>query len=407
MRAICFLMTGCLALLAGMAQAADLGIVGVKIYPSPTAAPIADAVILIHDGLIVQIGRRGRTPIPAGYTVLDRTGDIVTAGFWNSHVHLIAPQLLDPNSSSAALSHVLQSMFTRWGFTTVFDLASTMETANAIRSQVDAGRVDGPHVLTVGAPFYPHSGTPVYAIDIYRKYHLPSAEIQSIPQAVARVDQQAQQGANGIKLFTGAIVNGDIGVLVMPADQVRAIADEAHRQGLPVFAHTSDKAGLDVAVDNGVDIIAHIAPLAGPWGPDFIARLKARHIALIPTLTLFVVEPDSSTSIDVGLQQVKAQAESGGDILFGTDAGFMEVYDTTQEYQLMGRVLDWRAILASLTTTPARRFGQAGQAGRVETGLRADLVVLDGDPAKDVANFAKVRDVIQSGRLIYDRVRPN
>jgi len=216
---------------------------------------------------------------------------------------------------------------------------------------------------------------------------------------VARVDRQVAQGVNGIKLFTGA-VEGASGVLPMPLDDARAISAEAHRLGRPVFAHPSNQAGLDVAVDGGVDILAHVAPLSGPWTPAFIDRLKARHMALIPTLMLFQVYPSSETPMEVALQQLKAQADSGGDILFGTDAGFMDVYDPTAEYSLMGRVLDWRAILASLTSTPARRFGQADRRGRLAPGMIADFVVLNGDPAEDVTNFAKVRAVFRGGKVI-------
>ena len=57
---------------------------------------------------------------------------------------------------------------------------------------------------------------------------------------------------------------------------------------------------------------------------------------------LFEVYPDPRTPIDTGLQQLKAQADWGGDVIFGTDPGFMEVYDPTQEYRLMARVLDWK-----------------------------------------------------------------
>jgi imidazolonepropionase-like amidohydrolase len=58
-------------------------------------------------------------------------------------------------------------------------------------------------------------------------------------------------------------------------------------------------------------------------------------------------------------------------------------------------------ILASLTTVPAARFGETGRRGTIARGMDADLVILDADPAEDVANFAKVRTTIRSGRIIY------
>ena len=66
----------------------------------------------------------------------------------------------------------------------------------------------------------------------------------------------------------------------------------------------------------------------------------------------------------------------------------------------MGRAMEWRDILASLTTSHSSFF-KAPNKGRVEKGMDADLVVLDGDPAVDVKNFAKVAYTIRRGKIIY------
>ena len=397
----------CLIFAPAVSRGADIAIVGAKVYPAPDAMAIPDAVVLVHGDRIVAVGPHADVKIPAGVTVIQAGGEVVTAGFWNCHVHLIPSGLLHPQSlPDAALESTLRTMFTQWGFTTVFDLASTMASATAIRARIQSGAVAGPAILTVGEPFYPPNGTPIYARPIYRDAHLPSAEITSDADAVRRVDNQADEGANGIKLFTGAIVGGKVGVLHMSAESIRAITSEAHRRGLPTFAHPTDAEGAERAIDNGVDILAHTKALAGPWPVEFVAKLRARNVGLIPTLMLFEVDPDPRTPIATSLQQLKVQAESGGDVIFGTDAGFMPVYDPTEEYRLMGRVLDWKSILASLTTTPARRFSRGERTGKVAPGSTADLVVLDADPARDIANFARVRHVIRNGKLIYSGTAP-
>ena len=99
---------------------------------------------------------------------------------------------------------------------------------------------------------------------------------------------------------------------------------------------------------------------------------------------------------------MKQYSSQGGTILFGTDVGFQTTYDTTQEFELMGGAMSWREILASLTTSPSEFF-KAAREGRVEKGMRADLVVLDADPAEDVRNFAKVADTIRDGKVIYSK----
>jgi adenine deaminase len=149
----------------------------------------------------------------------------------------------------------------------------------------------------------------------------------------------------------------------------------------------------------------------GPWNERLVRRLLARHMALIPTLTLFGVEAkkfgespaDTARDINIAIQQLSIFARDGGDILFGTDVGYTDAFDTTEEFRLMHRAgLDYRAILASLTTTPARRFGMAHRKGRLSSGMDADLVVLDADPARDVTAFARVACTIRAGRIIFD-----
>ena len=72
------------------------------------------------------------------------------------------------------------------------------------------------------------------------------------------------------------------------------------------------------------------------------------------------------------------------------------------ELELMARAgMDFQQILASLTTAPARRFGYADCSGRIASGMDANRVVLNADPAKDVTALSKVRYVVRKGRIVY------
>jgi len=104
----------------------------------------------------------------------------------------------------------------------------------------------------------------------------------------------------------------------------------------------------------------------------------------------------------VVLPQLRAFSAAGGQILFGTDVGYIEQFDTSEEFAWMSRAgLTFQQILASLTTNPAQRFGTAARRGRIAAGMDADLVVLSADPAQDAAAFSKVRYTIVSGKLVY------
>lgn len=390
----------CAAAIPQSAAAEDFALTGVRLYADPDAEAVEDGVVVIRNGRIAAAGRSSEVAVPPDLRVLPGKGRTLVAGFWNSHVHLLTHDMLHPEQAQPAqLESQLREMFTRWGFTSVFDLASSTASATALRGMIAQGKIAGPQILTVGDPFFPKDGTPVYAKPLYEAEHLAVPEIRSTSEAVARLARQAGEGVNGVKLFTGAILGAEE-VMVMPPEQIRALTAEAHRHHLPVFAHPTNREGMDVAVRNGVDILAHATPIGGPWSADQVRELVSRHVALIPTMMLFEVYPADSTPVATVVQQVHALHEGGGDVLFGTDAGFMDVFDPSAEYRLMAQAMDWRGILAALTTTPARRYGQSGERGRIAAGQAADLVLLDGDPARDPAAFARVVVTIRGGVVV-------
>lgn len=401
-----------LLFLTAPAAAQDLAVVGARVYPAPDAAPIEDATVWIRNGRIAAVGPRGSVTPSPGTRVIDGRGTSVTAGFWNSHVHLIKPPFHVPNEQTAeTLADALRERFTRWGFTTLFDIASLPGDVRALRGRIDRGEVVGPQLLTVDMPFFPENGTPIYVRELWEQTETPSAEVATAHQARRRAAAQIEAGADGVKLFTGAIVGGPQGVLPMSRAIAGAVVAEAHAHGKLAFAHPTDKAGLDVAVGSGVDVLAHAAPESGAWAPDFVSRLKADDVALVPTLTLFDSElrREGAPAIVVqrfvgnAQQQLKAMVDGGAQVLFGTDAGYIDVYDTRLEYQLMAAAgLDWRHILASLTTAPAQRFGQSELRGRLAEGYAGDLVVLGSDPQRSPTAYADVLMTVRDGRIIYE-----
>ena len=395
-------------LIATPATAGELAVVHARIYASPGARAIDDGSVIVRDGRIIAVGPTAKVRPDPGARVIDGRGLVVTAGFWNSHVHLMGPAFIAAKPSDAvAVSRQLETMLTRWGFTTVFDIASLPGDAIALRKRIAAGEVSGPNILTVDAPFYPNNGMPGYARALLSD--APSFETGTPEQAAARARRQLAAGADGVKIFAGSAVGGNVGVMPMPLDAAKAVVDQAHRLGKPAFAHPSNIAGLNVAIASGVDVLAHTTPDGGPWPADMVARLKAHHMALIPTLTLWGVElrknNASQAEIDrftrVAQTQLKTYADAGGQILFGTDVGYTDAVDTSPEYQLMaGAGLSWAQILASLTTSPAQRF-KSPRKGRIAAGMDGDLTVLSADPAGDVGAFAKVAYTIRAGQVIY------
>lgn len=391
--------------------AADLAIVGATVYPAPDAAPIPDATVVVHDGRIAAVGSSASTRVPRDATMIDGKGLHVVAGFWNSHVHLLGPEFMKvPERSSPALDNALIAMLTRWGFTAAFDIASVPGNTLALRQRIERGDVRGPLLLTVDAPFYPTNGTPIYVRKLYADNGWPSAEVATTAAARDRARRQLASGADGVKLFTGAIVGGKAEVMPLDAGIAKAVVDEAKAKRKVAFAHPTDIRGLTIAIDAGVTILAHPTPTDGPWTPEIVARVKANDVALTPTLALFAIElvklgvpePVRERLQRDAAQQVKALNDAGGTILFGTDVGYLPDPSTVHEFDLMADAgMSWRAILASLTTSPAQRFGYGERKGRIHTGMDADLVILGSDPAKERRAFADVRYTIRAGNVLF------
>jgi imidazolonepropionase-like amidohydrolase len=375
----------------------DLVLQGAKVYPSPTAEPIDNAVVLIHHGRIVAVGKRAELKAPTSAQMIDCAGKVIVAGFWNSHVHFETGWQAIAQVPAGQVEAHLHEMLTRWGFTTVWDLGSDPHNTLALRHRINSGEVLGPQILMAG-DIFPQNGHPVY---LPAEMQLPEAA--SPEQAKQMAQQYMKIGLDGMKLFTGAYM-GDKPVVNMDTAIVKAAADVAHAEGKPVFAHPQNRIGVDNALAGGVDVLAHTIPNEGSFTADELARMKQQHTALIPTLTLWttvVSDPVIAEKlVSSGVDETKTYFSEGGTILFGTDVGFQSRYDTAQEYEYMGRAMSWRDILASLTSNPSAFFKQPAK-GRVEKGMSADLVVLDADPASDVKNFSKVAYTIREGAIIY------
>ena len=385
-----------------------LALVGGKIYPSPTAKPIADGVLLIEDGKIAAIGENGRLKIPADTQTLNCAGQIITAGFWNSHVHLGENKWEQAATIPVAeLGQQLEDIFGRYGFTTVIDTGSVLENTKTIRKRIESEEVAGPRILTAGPILYPKGGTPPAFLVQALGFMLGlSIEVTDPDQAARVVAQNLDAGADATKIYaaTWGVTQG----AKIPVEVVRAITAESHKRGKLVLAHPSNADGLQVAIDGHVDVLLHTAPDSGKWDESLISRMKQNGIALVPTLKLFKHEGRHSRSslteleVNKAVDQLRVFSRLGGAVLFGTDVGYMDDYDPTEEYLLMASAgLSFADILASLTTTPAARFDRGNEAGRIAPGLDADIVVLAGDPASDVGAFSKVKITLRNGKIIY------
>ena len=353
--------------------------------------------MLIRHGVIAGVGEH--LPIPRNVETISCSGCVVLAGFWNTHVHFMEPKWNDAaNQRADTLARQISEMLTHSGFTTVVDTGSDGENTIALRRRVDSGEVLGPHILTAGLPIFPAHALPFYLADLPAELKAKMGQPETVAEAAAIVDKNRAAGCDIVKLFTGSIVSPNH-ITPMQVAIARAAADEAHRHGQLVFAHSSNLEGTKVAIDAGVDVLAHTPEVTSGIDKAMLQRMIAQHMTIIPTLKLFSRDDNIASIRDLDYQF----HQLGGRLVYGTDTGFLTDYDQSEEFrQLTQSGFGFREILAMLTTAPADLFHRSQREGKVMPEMMGDLTILSEDPASGSPEaFTRVRYTIRAGKVIW------
>lgn len=378
------------------------------------AAPAAQSWVRVAGERIREVGR-GPAPKGAG-EVVDLEGRALLPGLIDMHVHLCWDGSLDPVAVNAAegpeltlLKMVAHARATlARGITTVRDVGSVHDLTIPLERAIRAGVVPGPRLVACGKTVIMTGGhDPFWGV------------FADGPWAVAAaVRGQTFKGARHIKVCATGGVYGrpegeEIGHVEHSREELEAACREAHRLGLRVACHAVGREGIDNAVAAGCDTIEH-----GIFASEEALRaLATSGRFLTPTLFTYrnIAEgnaPDYARrkAIACAEQHPKTVARAralGVAITAGSDAGspsaphpafFRELADLVSR----GGLTPLETIAAA-TATNARALGLEGEIGRVAPGLAADLLVVEGDPAREVAALERTWGVMQAGRWV---VRP-
>ncbi len=383
----------------GLAQ--DLAIRHAKVYSAPNAAAQKSVTVLIRHGVITGVG--DHLPVPREVQTISCEGCVVLAGFWNAHVHFMEPKWNDAAHQPATkLQSQLSDMLTHSGFISVVDTGSDVQNTVALRRRVESGELLGPHILTAGLPIFPAHALPYYLAELPAKLKAKLGQPESAAEAMTLVERDRAQGADIVKLFTGSIAAPNH---IVPMDETiaRAAAEEGHKLGQLVFSHSSNFEGTKVAIDAGVDVLAHTPEVTNGIDESLLRRMIRQHMTIIPTLKLFSHDNDIAKirGLDYRFHQL------GGRLMYGTDTGFLTDYDQSEEFrQLMKAGFGFRDVLAMLTTTPAGLFQVSQHEGKVVPGMKGDLTILSEDPESGGPEaFTKIRYAIHGGKVIWARRR--
>jgi imidazolonepropionase-like amidohydrolase len=394
------------------------------IVDATLAEPI-EGHVLVEDGIIKDLAAR-----PVARTdrvVLDLKGATLMPGLIDCHVHVVASMMnLAANAQLPDAMAVLRSlpimkgMLDR-GFTTVRDVGGA---PFALAEAVEQGLAVGPRLIVCGKALSKSGGH----ADLRPRHdwHDPSrwarnfGALGRVADGVDAVRRAAREELREGAMFIKIMANGGVASPTDPiawqgysVDEMTAAVQEAQDAETYVSAHLYTSAAIARAVACGVHSLEHCNRIDLPT-----ARLAAAAgCVAVPTLVTYEalasdgarlgLPPASIAKIEdvrgAGLNSLAILREAGVTIAFGTDLLGETHVRQSEEFAIRARVLDSRAILASATTTAAELIGHTGRLGVVRPGAIADLLVVDGNPLRDVALLAAperhVRAVIKGGAI--------
>lgn len=392
------------------------------------AAPRRDMALVLKGARIDTVRPWGEMTPPAGATVVDLSRLTVLPGLIDAHVHLsmtIGPgwetEPVRTDMADAAIEATVNAARTlRAGFTTVRNVADFAGETVALREAIDAGRIEGPHVLTARSMISMTGGHGDWSNAFSTGVRLlpPGPDLSGVcdsPDACrAAVRVQIKYGADLIKVSaTGGVLSkgDDIGARQFTDAELAAIVGEAHALGRKVAAHAHGADGIKAAVRAGVDSIEHGSIL----DDEAIRLMKERGVWLVPTLLAGdTVEsraragrlPDWAAAKALVVRPKMADSfaravKAGVKIAFGTDSGVSAHGENGREFALMvrGGMRPADAIRAA-TRDAATLLGVAGDRGTLEPGRRADFVAVSGDPTADINLLMRPAAVWQDGRAV-------
>ncbi|MGH2585040.1 MAG: amidohydrolase family protein [Dehalococcoidia bacterium] len=372
-----------------------------------TGAPTQSGVdVLVEGGRIAGIGR-GITA-REGAEVVDLGGRMLLPGLIDCHVHLafmgdpddIARMNTTPPPVHAWNAAENARRTVEAGFTAVRDLGTVHGVSVALRDQVTAGRLPGPQIRAAAAVICITGG----------HGWMIGREADGADDVRKAVREQLKAGADCIKLIaTGGVLTPGVDPRSpqLTEEELRAGVEEAHKAFCKVGSHAQATAGIKNAVRAGVDSIEHGIYL----DDEAVEMMRERGTFLVATLV--APENISKFGIAAGVpaymveKSDRARAahregfqkalRAGVRIALGTDAGtpFNRHGENAEEIALMVECgMAPADALVAATRNAAELLDILDETGTVETGKRADLVIVDGDPFEDIRVLRRPEGIV-------------
>jgi imidazolonepropionase-like amidohydrolase len=373
--------------------------------------------VLVQGDRIAAVGPH--LPVPAGARVIELPGETLMPGMIEGHSHLFLhpynetswdDQVLhEPLALRTARAVVHARITLMAGFTSERDLGT--EGAGyadvGLKESIDQGIVPGPRMLVATRAIVAKGAYGPKGFEPGVEIPQGAEEVSGVDDIVRAVRSQIAAGADVVKLYGDYHWrSGEPSVATLSAAEVKAATDAAHDAGRIVAVHASTPEGMRRAIAAGVDTIEH-----GYGGTaEIFKAMRAKGIALCPTLAASdavsryrgwngaAPVPDAVETNRHSFQLARA---AGVPMCMGGDVGVFTHGENAREMELMAEAgMPPAQVLIAATSGNARAFHIGDKLGAVKAGLLADLIVVNGDPTKDINVVRKVRLVIKGGEIV-------
>ena len=382
---------------------------------------IARADVVVRDGTIVGIGGA----IAEDLQTIDGDGKTLMPGLIDAHTHAFG------NALERALA---------FGVTTELDMFTDHTFAASMRKEQAQPAVAS---AKVGAPERADlfsAGTLITAPRGHgTEYGLPIPTLANAAAAAAFVDARLAEGSDYIKIVYDDGASYGLSLPTLDRETLEAAIAAARARGRRAVVHIGARKAAEEAVEAGASGLIHLFADA-PVDDAFAAKLRDAGAFVTPTLTVihsvaggdgseplindecieplllpaeraalrasFPQRPDARVDPQLALEGVRVLFYAGVPLLAGSDApnpGTAHGASMHRELELLVRAgLPAEAALAAATSVPARIFGLADR-GRIATGLRADLVLVNGDPTRDIIATRDIVSIWKGGVRLASR----
>ncbi|MCB0633958.1 MAG: amidohydrolase family protein [Saprospiraceae bacterium] len=416
-------------------------LVGGRLIDGFGGVPLANSVIIMEDERIKAIGQVGQLEIPDGAEIISTEGMSVLPGIWDMHVHLMINGHADYAHWDTAYIDKLESIIMPAsahqlllaGVTSARDLGAPLEASINVRDRINRGELPGPTMYMSG-PFIQHAPYP--GTEAFRW------GVNGVADARSKVRQLAEAGVDCIKL-----IDQD----QMTMEEVKAVVEEAHRQGLTVVAHAHRPEEIRRGLAAGVDCLEHTGLSSAPEYPDDVmAMIKERTAQMnkgplfwTPTveglynyeymrdnpekldndcwhldlpediiadikqsiqhpgrLPYFQLTPSRRPTLE---RKVKQLLDAGVVLLTGTDSGIpmkFHCQSTWNELDVWVNEfgIDPMYAIKSATYWPSKIMGVDDEVGTISEGKYADIIAVKGDVLRYISLLQDVDMVIKHGK---------